>query len=36
VPDLALGWRAMAGLMTASLVLLSGTGYALWRVTRFN
>jgi hypothetical protein len=36
VPNLALSWSAMAGLVVASLALLGGTGYGLWRVTRFN
>jgi glucose uptake protein GlcU len=36
VPNLALSWSAMVGLVVASLALLGGTGYALWRVTRFN
>ncbi|HUL03938.1 MAG TPA: EamA family transporter, partial [Gemmatimonadales bacterium] len=33
VPELALAWRAMAALVAVSVVLLVGTGYALWRVT---
>jgi drug/metabolite transporter (DMT)-like permease len=36
VPDLALDWGAIAGLGLALLVLLGGTGWLLWRTTRFN
>jgi drug/metabolite transporter (DMT)-like permease len=36
VPELALEWRSMAALVGVSVVLLVGTGWALWRVTRFN
>ena len=36
VPELAVEWRAMAVLVGASVALLVGTGYALWRVTGFN
>lgn len=35
-PDLALSFPAMAALCAAMLLLLAGTGIALWRVTRFN
>ena len=36
VPQLALGWGWVAGLTAAMLALLSGTGWLLWRTTRFN
>jgi hypothetical protein len=36
VPHLALNWSAMVGLVAASLALLGGAGWALWRVTGFN
>jgi drug/metabolite transporter (DMT)-like permease len=36
VPELALNWAAIAGLALAMLVLLGGTGYLLWRTTRFS
>ena len=36
VPELAFAGGAMAALVGASLLLLVGTGYALWRVTGFN
>ncbi|HYK83625.1 MAG TPA: GRP family sugar transporter [Gemmatimonadales bacterium] len=36
VPDLALNWTAIAGLVLAMVGLLGGTGYLLWRTTRFT
>ncbi|HEY6209767.1 MAG TPA: GRP family sugar transporter, partial [Gemmatimonadales bacterium] len=36
VPEMALAWRWVAGLAFAMLVLLVGTGWVLWRATRFN
>ncbi|PYP44810.1 MAG: glucose uptake permease, partial [Gemmatimonadetes bacterium] len=36
VPQLTLGWGWVAGLTAAMLALLSGTGWLLWRTTRFN
>jgi drug/metabolite transporter (DMT)-like permease len=36
VPELALNWAAIAGLALAMLALLGGTGYLLWRTTRFS
>src|SRR5256886_1121554 len=36
VPQLTLGWGWVVGLTTAMLALLSGTGWLLWRTTRFN
>ena len=36
VPEMALAWRWVAGLVCAMLVLLVGTGLVLWRATRFN
>jgi len=35
-PAVALGWTAFTGLVAAMLALLVGTGYLLWRTTRFN
>jgi drug/metabolite transporter (DMT)-like permease len=36
IPHLELNWGAMVGLVMLSLGLLGGTGWALWKVTRFN
>jgi len=36
VPELAVNGGALVGLVVASLALLGGSGYALWRVTGFN
>ena len=36
VPQLAVGGGAMAALVGASLALLGGTGWLLWRTTGFN
>src|SRR6058998_2374402 len=36
VPQLTLGWGWVAGLTAAMLALLAGTGWLLWRTTRFN
>jgi len=36
VPQLTLGWGWVAGLTAAMLALLGGTGWLLWRTTRFN
>jgi glucose uptake protein GlcU len=36
VPQLTVGWGWVAGLGAAMLALLSGTGWLLWRTTRFN
>src|SRR5207245_10145139 len=36
VPEMALAWRWVAGLVCAMLVLLVGTGLVPWRATRFN
>jgi len=36
VPQLTLGWGWVAGLTVAMLALLAGTGWLLWRTTRFN
>src|SRR5205814_1506698 len=36
VPQLTLGWGWVVGLTAAMLALLSGTGWLLWRTTRFN
>jgi len=36
VPQLMLRWGWVAGLTAAMLALLSGTGWLLWRTTRFN
>jgi drug/metabolite transporter (DMT)-like permease len=36
VPQLTIGWGWVAGLAAAMLALLSGTGWLLWRTTRFN
>lgn len=36
VPELAVHGGALVGLVVASLALLGGTGYGLWRVTGFN
>jgi len=36
VPQLTLGWGWVAGLTVAILALLAGTGWLLWRTTRFN
>jgi hypothetical protein len=36
VPELAVNGSALVALVAASLALLGGTGYALWRVTGFN
>jgi drug/metabolite transporter (DMT)-like permease len=36
VPQLTLSWGWVAGLSAAMLALLSGTGWLLWRTTRFN
>ena len=35
-PDMELSFTAMAALCAAMLLLLAGTGIALWRITRFN
>ncbi len=36
VPQLTVGWGWVAGLTAAMLALLLGTGWLLWRTTRFN
>jgi drug/metabolite transporter (DMT)-like permease len=36
VPQLTIGWGWVAGLTVAMLALLCGTGWLLWRTTRFN
>jgi len=36
VPQLTLHWGWVAGLAAAMLALLLGTGWLLWRTTRFN
>src|SRR6266581_3085137 len=36
VPQLTLGWGWVVGLTAAMLALLFGTGWLLWRTTRFN
>ncbi len=36
VPQLTLHWGWVAGLTAAMLALLFGTGWLLWRTTRFN
>jgi len=36
VPQLTLGWGWVVGLTAAMLALLAGTGWLLWRTTRFN
>src|SRR5690349_14142929 len=36
VPQLTLAWGWVAGLVVAMLALLLGTGWLLWRTTRFN
>jgi len=36
VPQLTIGWGWVVGLTAAMLALLSGTGWLLWRTTRFN
>jgi hypothetical protein len=36
VPQLTIHWGWVAGLGAAMLALLSGTGWLLWRTTRFN
>ena len=36
VPELAVGGGAMAALVVASLALLGGTGWFLWKTTGFN
>lgn len=35
-PNLELSFTAMTGLCAAMVLLLAGTGVALWRITRFN
>jgi len=36
VPQLTIGWGWVASLTAGMLALLSGTGWLLWRTTRFN
>jgi len=36
VPQLTLAWGWVAGVTAAMLALLFGTGWLLWRTTRFN